>query len=416
MTYDAVVVGAGLAGLCCARALTAAGATCLVVEASDAPGGRLRTDVVDGFRLDRGFQVLLTAYPEARAVLDYDALDLRSFESGSVVMLGGAEHDVSDPFRHPGKAWATLTAPVGSLADKLRVLRLRQRVTAGGFDDVFRGAERPIVEALREEYGFSERMIDRFFRPFFGGIVLDRELSASRRMFDFVYRMLSEGETAIPAAGIQAIPEQLAGGLPEGTVRYGARAERVQATTVTLEGGEVLEARQVVVAADGPTAAALVDGVPRPASQSVACVYFDAPEPPTERSVLYLDGDGRGPANNVCVPSNLSAALAPAGRALVSASVLGAPAADDAALSGAVREQLRGWFGAQVEAWRPLHVARVAHAQPAQPPSTLTSVARTQRFGEVWVCGDHRDTASIQGAMVSGRRAAESVLSSLAAP
>lgn len=414
MQPDVLIVGAGLAGLCCARALVARGVSCQILEAADAPGGRLRTDVVEGFRLDRGFQVLLTAYPEARAVLDYTALDLRRFEAGAVVMRGGRAHEVSDPFRHPGNALATLSAPVGTLVDKLKVLRLRQRVRAGEFEDVFRGSPCSIEDALRREYGFSETMIDRFFRPFFGGIVLDRSLGSSRRMFDFVYRMLSEGETAIPAAGIQAIPEQLAAQLPADAIRYGTRVVRVSAGGVTLQSGEPLSARAVVVATEGPQAAEWVEGVPAPGSNPVACVYFDAPEAPTRRSVLYLDGEGGGPANNVCVPTNLAPTLAPSGRALVSASVLGAPEAEDDDLAAAVKRQLEGWFGSMVRSWRLLHVARVAHAQPAQPPGTLEPRQRSQRFEGMWVCGDHRDTASIQGAMVSGRRAAEAVFAALA--
>jgi phytoene dehydrogenase-like protein len=413
MNPDLLIVGAGLAGLCAARTAIQSGLHVQILEATDRPGGRLRTDDVDGFRLDRGFQVLLTAYPEAQRVLDYAALDLRAFESGATVFVDGRFVEVADPLRHPQRLVATALAPVGSLADKLRVLRLRQRVTRGAFEDVFNGDEASILTTLRAEYGFSERMIDRFFRPFFGGIVLDRDLGSSRRMFDFVYRMLVEGQTAIPAAGIDAIPRQLAGALPEPTIRYHAPVASVDASGATLQSGERVGARAVIVATDGCVAADLVPSVPKPASRSVACVYFDAPEPPSERAALWLDGVGSGPVNNLCVPSNLSSKLAPDGRALVSATVLGTPSTDDDALDAAVRTQLRQWFGTQVDAWRRLSVARIHHAQPGQAPPTLERIARRTTFDGVWVAGDHRDTASIQGAMVSGRRVAEDVVRSL---
>lgn len=415
MNPDILIIGAGLAGLCAARHCSEQGLSALVLEATDRPGGRLRTDDVDGFRLDRGFQVLLTAYPEAQRALDYDALQLKRFESGACVFVQGKFVEVADPLRHPERLLATAIAPVGTLLDKLRVLRLRRRVTRGRFEDVFTGREATILQALRDEYGFSDRMIDRFFRPFFGGIVLDRELGSSRRMFDFVYRMLVEGDTAIPANGIDAIPKQLATSLPEGTIRYNETVTAVDPAGATLRSGERVNARAVIVATDGCVAARLVPSVPMPSSRSVACVYFDAPQPPSDRAALWLDGAGRGPVNNLCIPSNLSAELAPPGRALISATVLGDPAGDDPSLDHAVREQLTEWFGNQVQDWRRLHVARIKHAQPGQAPPTLDAIARQTEFDGIWVAGDHRDTASIHGAMVSGRRVAEQAIARLRA-
>ncbi|MFT4704749.1 MAG: phytoene dehydrogenase-like protein [Bradymonadia bacterium] len=413
MSHDVIIVGAGLAGLCCARALVAAGVTPLLLEASDAPGGRLRTDDVDGFLLDRGFQVLLTAYPEAQRQLDYAALDLRTFESGAQVRVKGRFHDVADPLRHPSLALGTAAAPVGSIADKLNVLKLRQRVTRGEFEAVFAQPEKATVDALRDDYGFSATMIDRFFRPFFGGIMLERELGASRRMFDFVYRMLVEGETAIPALGIQQIPRQLASGLPAGVLVCESRVSAVTPSSVTLESGETLNAKAVVVAVEGPAAQTLVPAVDAPRSIPVTCLYFDAPAAPSVRSVLMLDGDGKGPVNNLCVPSNLSSTFAPSGRHLVSATVLGPRPDSMSDLEAAARVQLTRWFGREVTEWNALPHVHIAHAQPGQSPPRLSTIERPQHIAGVWVCGDHQDTASIQGAMVSGRRAAEAVAEAL---
>ncbi|MEM9667041.1 MAG: FAD-dependent oxidoreductase, partial [Bacteroidota bacterium] len=183
---DVLIIGGGLAGLSCARVLQHQGVSYTLMEASDALGGRVRTDEVDGFLLDRGFQVLLTAYPETERQLDYQRLGLRSFYDGALVFTGRGFQRVADPRRQPSAAWSTLRASVGSVADKLRILRLRQAVTRPPLQTLFERPETSTLDALRTRYGFSDTMIERFFRPFFGGIFLDQSLAASSRMFEFV--------------------------------------------------------------------------------------------------------------------------------------------------------------------------------------------------------------------------------------
>ena len=321
-----VIVGAGLAGLACALRLHEAGAGVRVLEASDGVGGRVRTDVVEGFRLDRGFQVLLTAYPETRRVLDYAALDLRPFLPGALVRRSSHFHELSDPWRRPERAWRSLTTGVGSLADRLRMARFRGRVRRGSLEELFRRAETSAAERLRAE-GFSAEMIDAFFRPFFGGILLDRSLSASSRMLEFVFRMMAEGDVALPASGMAAIPEQMAARLPAGTVRLGARVASVTPREVRLDSGETVGGDAVVIATEGPEAARLA-GLPAPGSRPVTCLYFAAERAPIAEPLLVLDGDGTGPVNNLCFPTQVAPAYGPAGATLVSASVVGGAASD----------------------------------------------------------------------------------------
>lgn len=406
-----MIVGAGLAGLACALRLHEAGAGVRVLEASDGVGGRVRTDVVEGFRLDRGFQVLLTAYPETRRVLDYAALDLRSFLPGALVRRSSHFHELSDPWRRPERAWRSLTAGVGSLADRVRMARFRGRVRRGSLEDLFRREETSAAERLHAE-GFSAEMIDAFFRPFFGGILLDRSLSASSRMLEFVFRMMAEGDVALPAAGMGAIPEQIAGRLPEGTVRLGARAASVTPREVRLDSGETVAGDSVVIATEGPEAARLA-GLPPPGSRPATCLYYAADRAPVAEPLLVLDGDGTGPVNSLSFPTKVAPGYGPAGTTLVSASVVGGAAADAGtdALDAAVRKQMEAWFGAEVRVWRLLRTYRIHHAQPEQRPGTLEPVERPVRLESgLFVCGDHRDTASLHGAMLSGRRAAEAVL------
>jgi phytoene dehydrogenase-like protein len=406
---DVVVVGAGLAGLCCARELCAAGLDVVLLERADGPGGRVRTDAVDGFLLDRGFQVLLTAYPEARRVLDYERLGLRAFESGALIRRDGGFSRVADPFRHPLKAAGSLRSAPGNLPDKLRTARLRRRLMRFSLNEVLTAPQVSTAEALRLE-GFSPEFVDAFFRPFLGGVFLDPSLETSSRLFAFVLKLFAEGEAALPAAGMQAIPRQLAEGLPRSAARYGATVESATSGEVVLAGGERIAADAVVIATDGPEAARLTGAVEAPAPRAVTTLHYAAERSPLDAPVLVLDGERRGPVNDLCVPSDVAPSYAPPGAALVSASVLGIPPLTDGQLDAAVRDQLEGWFGAQVRDWRLLRALRIPFALPAQPPAALSPAERPVRVhGGLFVCGDHRATASIQGAMVSGRRAAAAV-------
>ena len=409
MNYPVVVVGAGLAGLSCARMLIERGLSVQVLEASDAVGGRVRTDRVDGFLLDRGFQVLLAGYPECRAQLDYDALDLRPFYPGAVVERQGRQITVADPRKHPLTALGALNG-VAHPADAPALARLLLASHRSLRDGLEHGRDETTASALRAA-GLSPRLIDAFFRPFLAGITLDPELTVSARFTRFVLGSLMAGATVVPGRGMGAIPEQLASRLPLGTVRLGARVVDVDEDGVTLTGGVRVEAAAVVVAVEGPEAARLVGGLPDPGSVATTCLWYDAPASPRPGGALLLDGDGAGPVNNVAVLSDVAPQYAPAGRALVNASLAGlAPDDDDDALDARARDQLRGWFGPQVAGWRRLRVDRIAHAQPQQAPGALDPPQRPVRRRErLWVCGDHRDTASLNGALVSGRRTAVEV-------
>lgn len=411
---DVIVVGAGLAGLRAAERLQEAGMRPLVLESSDGVGGRVRTDRVEGFQLDRGFQILLEGYPEARAVLDYRSLRLCRFYPGALIRFGGRFTRVGDPFRKPWDFVSTVLSPVGTLADKMRVARLSMELSGRTLENVLAQPEMPTLDWLRRQ-GFSSHIIDRLFVPFMGGVFLERKLETSSIMFEFVFKMISLGYAAVPSAGMGAIPAQLASVLPHGSVETARKVIRAGPGFVETDGGDRVEARAVIVAADGPNAARLVPEIPSPGSRKVWCFYFAADHSPVPEPTIVLDGEGRGPVNNLCVLSEVAPSYAPAGAALVSATVLEDRGLSGEALAGAVRDQVAGWFGPQAHRWRQLRAYHIDHAQPVEITLALSAPKRSPRIRTgLYVCGDHLEMASIQGALISGRRAAEAVLKEIA--
>ena len=315
-----------------------------------------------------------------------------------------------DVFRCPQYALSTAFQPIGTIRDKLRVGQMRFRATRTSLDEIAVHKDDTTEEYLRRS-GFSDSMIDAFFRPFYGGIFLERDLRTSSRMFEFTFKMFAEGHATLPAKGMQAIPRQLANRLPMNAIRLDAPVRSVEARKATLENGEKVMAEAVVVATDAGTAARLVSGLQKNPTgwRSTTSIYYSAPSSPLKEAIIALNGNASGLVNNVCVPSDVSPNYAPDGRALISVSLLGLPDSKD--LESRVQTELETWFGKQVRHWVPLRTYRIPHALPEQPPSDSREKSNGFRvYDGIYVCGDHCTSASIEGALVSGRSVAEHII------
>ncbi len=405
MSSDApvIVVGAGLAGLACAQRLNRTGVEVVVLEASDGVGGRVRTDVVDGYRCDRGFQLLNPAYPALPHVLEVDALDLHPFQAGVVVAHGRTRSMLADPRREPTLVLASLRAPLGTFAEKVRFATWALSTLLPVHTQLGR-PDRTRTQEL-DAFGVTGRLRAGVVDPFLTGVLAESDGSSSARLARLLVRSFVLGSPSVPSVGMGRLPELVAASLPPGTVRLGVRAHGVTGSSVRIDDAE-LAASAVVVATD-PSTAGVLTGLETPRMKGLTTFWYAADEPPTSRPLLHLDADHRGPLVNTAVMTNAAPTYAPAGRSLVQVTVLGADGS--AATERAGREQAGLVYGVGTTGWQLVKTHVVAAALPAQPPTL--DVRRPVALGDgLFVAGDHRDTASIQGALVSGRRAASAVL------
>lgn len=398
-----VVVGAGLAGLTCARALKRVHTPFLVIEASDRLGGRLKTDQVGAFRLDRGFHPYFTASPHARGQLDEDKLGLRAFDRGAIIVWDGDAYLVD----RDRPVWTALSGFL-SMADRLKLGAWTSDVQWLDPVDV---ADIPdlSVQGYLEAQGFSKALIEKVMRPFATLLLSDASLASSCRSFIHAWKALTEGDMTLPALGIEEIPRQIGETFGPQVLRLDAEVASLDLKSgvvagVRLADGEAIEASRVVLAVDAPTASRL-SGLPIPVEfVPVTTLYFTAPASPVEGGWIVLNGNMRGITQYVVPISNLDPAAPP----LMSATILGDRTETDDQLADIVKSEMRVWFPHHdSETWRLVGATR--ERQMIDPRAKAPTDAG---IPGLLFAGEFTTRGSIDGAIQSGLDCAAAILSS----
>ena len=402
-----VIIGAGIAGLTCAKYLKDSGIEALVLEASDGVGGRVRTDIVEGFKLDRGFQVLLTSYPEARKLLNYDDLRLKTMPSGARILRGNDFFVMPNPLKNITTAPQALFAPVGNIWDKLKVLQLNLSVSNAPEPTVENPQKAQTTLAFLKEFGYSDTIIERFFRPFFRGVFLEKDLQTDATFFKFLFRQFAQGDVVVPENGMQAIPDQIAAHLSPHQIRLNTPVVKIEGRTIFLQNGENFVADKIVLATDANNAARLLGEAPTTSFNATDCLYFESDTPLRilGKPYLLINANATELIDHLVVLSDIAPSYAPEGKTLISVSVVGHNTHSAEDLIQKSQIELGHWFGKN-HAWRHLKTYRIPEALPqyfgvGPQNNTLKINDFTYR------CGDYTAYPSLNAAIKTGREVAE---------
>lgn len=403
------IIGAGLSGLIAALELEKSGFSPIILESSDRIGGRMKTDEVDGFLLDHGFQVLNTAYPEAKKYLDFQALNLKTFDPGAVIFEGKDSYIITDPMRNPLKIVGMAFSKVGTFLDKVKMFTLTQELKKKSNEAIFKEPSLPTHQYLKD-YGFSDQIINNFFKPFFRGIFLEKHLNTPSRMFEFIFKMFALGQAAVPEKGMGEIPAMIRRQLSTTQLYFNSSVEKVEGKTIHLRNGETLETDRIIIAVQPDKVMKQLQGQFAPAHQ-VTNLYFSLHKSFFARPMIgLLPGDQL--VNNIVFMDDVSKAYSTNGRALLSVSVLESDMGEKDLIK-AVQAELEEISGIKGEYFKFVKAYTIPYALPSLEDLRYSiPMTECKITDHVYLAGDYLLNGSINAAMTSGRTAAEAVVHS----
>ena len=407
--YKIHIIGAGVSGLIAASVLENHGYHPVVIEASDRVGGRVKTDIIDGYQLDHGFQVLLTAYPAVQKYLDYDALELQKILPGASIFKGNDQKIIGDPLRDISLLFPTLLSGIGNLSDKVKILKLNQKLKNKSMSTIFSETEQSTLAYLTD-FGFSKDIITDFFTPFFSGIFLETQLETSSRMFEFVYKMFGEGHATIPKAGMEAIPKQLLKTLKTTTFKYHTKVTALKDGTITLDDDTQLESQYTIVATE---ASGLISNLKNQSTEWKSCttLYFQTETRAIDKKLIGLIPQSGTFINNIFYNSSLKSVSKPK-KELLSVTVIEDQGLSNEALVEAVKVELKAYCG--VTTMNFIKLYRIPRALPKLANLKYEMLpSETRLTNGIFLAGDTQLNASLNAAMISGERAALGVIESL---
>lgn len=407
--YKIHIIGGGISGLIAAIVLEQNGYSPVIIEATDSVGGRVKTDLIDGYQLDRGFQVLLTAYPAAQKYLDFESLELQKLLPGASIFKNGKQNIIGDPLRDLSLLFSTIFSRIGNFSDKLKILKLSNRLKKKMVSEIFSDKEQSTLSYLMD-LGFSIKMIDDFFTPFFSGIFLENKLDTSSRMFEFVYKMFSEGDAVIPKGGIEAIPKQLSQNLNKTTFKFQSRVESIKDGEITMADNSKLESHFTIVTTE---ASNLISNLKNESSEWKSCdtLYFETESRAIREPLIGLIAKNGTLTNNIFYHSSLNSAVKP-NKELLSVTVIDNQNLSNEILIERVKSELKEQCN--IDSCKfikhyiiPMALPKLNDIQYEILPS------ETCLAGTIFLAGDIQLNGSLNAAMISGERAALGVIETL---
>jgi protoporphyrinogen oxidase len=407
--YKIHIVGAGVSGLIAAKTLEHAGYRPVILEATDKVGGRVKTDIFNNYQFDHGFQVLLDAYPKAKEHLDYGLLELQKFLPGALIFKDGKRHILGDPLRHVQFLIPTLLSRLGSFSDKLKIFKLNQQLKHKSIEAIFESESKTTLQYLKD-YGFSDRIITNFFKPFFTGIFLEPELRTSSRMFEYVYKMFGEGLAVIPKSGIGAIAEHLKSQLEHTEFIYDTPVDKVEDKQIILKNGEQIDTHFTIIST---AADSFVSNLKNQSQSWKSCynLYFETEHSGIKKPLIGLIADENALINNIFYHNTLGMGH-PGTKPLLSVTVVKTHDLDSESLVEHVRSELQTYCG--IVAGQHLKTYHIVNALPDNDDLRHDiSPTETQLKPTIFLAGDQLLNGSLNAAMISGERAAQGVIMSL---